>query len=205
MTMTPRQRVLAVLAKRQPDRIVTDYWTTPEFDAALKVHLGCDDDESLCRRLHIDRPLTVSPRPLRAHHQQDPEADRWGIRYQHIDYGSGAYDEVAHQPLASATSVQQVHDFVWPSPDDFDYSTVTESIERSDGYRAIRAGAYEPFLLYCKMRGLEQSYEDLILHPEIADAILGHLFDFHYEHNRRIFEAGGRGPANLTCVFGAAF
>ena len=41
--------------------------------------------------------------------------------------------------------------------------------------------------------------EDLALRPEIADAILGHVFDFHYEHHRRLFEAG-RGRIDLTWV-----
>jgi uroporphyrinogen decarboxylase len=44
---------------------------------------------------------------------------------------------------------------------------------------------------------MEQAYEDLIVSPEIADAIMGHLFDFHYELMRRIFEAGG-GKIDLT-------
>ena len=35
--------------------------------------------------------------------------------------------------------------------------------------------------------------------PAIADAILGHIFDFYYEHHRRIFEAG-QGRIDLTWV-----
>jgi uroporphyrinogen decarboxylase len=37
---------------------------------------------------------------------------------------------------------------------------------------------------------MEQAYEDLVVNPEIAAAALGRIFDFHYEYNRRIFEAG---------------
>jgi len=79
----------------------------------------------------------------------------------------------------------------WPEPDDFDYHNITEALARDDGSRLIHAGHYEPFLLYCNLRSMEQAYEDLVLNPEIADAALGHIFDFHYEHTRRIFEAGG--------------
>jgi len=39
----------------------------------------------------------------------------------------------------------------------------------------------------------------LILRPELADAVLGHIFDFHWEHHRRIFEAG-RGRIDTTWV-----
>ncbi len=39
----------------------------------------------------------------------------------------------------------------------------------------------------------------MILRPELADAVLGHIFDFHWEHHRRIFEAG-RGRIDTTWV-----
>ena len=32
---------------------------------------------------------------------------------------------------------------------------------------------------------------DLLTEPEIADAILGHLFDYHYRVNKRMFEIAG--------------
>jgi uroporphyrinogen decarboxylase len=49
------------------------------------------------------------------------------------------------------------------------------------------------------MRGLARAFEDLALRPDIADAVLGRLYDFHYEHHRRIFEAG-RGRIDTTWV-----
>ena len=76
---------------------------------------------------------------------------------------------------------------------------MTRAIEQDDGFRPIHAGCYEPFLLYGYLRGLQTSMEDLALRPEIADAILGRIFDFYYEHHRRIFEAGV-GRIDLTWV-----
>ena len=76
---------------------------------------------------------------------------------------------------------------------------VTAAVEEDDGYWPIHSGCYEPFLLYGYLRGLQQAMEDLLLRPDIADAMLGHLFDFHYEHHRRIFEAG-KGRIDLTWV-----
>ena len=69
-----------------------------------------------------------------------------------------------------------------------------------DQYYPIHCGEYEPFLIYARMRGLEQAYENLALSPDIADAILGRLFDFHYEWRRRMFEAAGKGRIDLCCV-----
>lgn len=189
MSMTPRQRWLALFNRQEPDRVPTDYWATPEFDARLKADLGIADDETLWRRLHIDHRRFFGPRALREHHPNDAQADLWGIRYEMIDYGTGAYREPVHHPLADVRSVAEVHAHRWPTTDDFDYSAVSEALDRDDGYRLRLGGYFEPFLLYGYMRGLEQAFEDLALNPEIADAILGHLFDFHYQNNAKIFEA----------------
>lgn len=189
--MTPRERVLSLLAGKQPDRIPTDYWATPEFDARLKADLDCPDSQTLWRKLDIDAAIGFEPRAIHAHHPDDPEADLWGVRTVPIDYGTGTYMEASSGPLEHATSPSDVHAFRWPSPDDFDYSAVTEAAKKHDQRHWVISGGFEPFLIYCRMRGMEQAYEDLLLHPDIADAIFGHLFEFYYEKNRRTFEAAG--------------
>jgi uroporphyrinogen decarboxylase len=190
--MTPRQRWLTLLEGGVPDRLPTDYWATAEFTSRLKSDLGLnsEDDEGLWRRLQIDRPRGVWPECRRPNHPDDPLANQWGIRHRAIDYGTGSYLEADTHPLAQVRSVNDVHRFRWPDPDEFDYSTIGESLRHDHTYRVIQAGHYEPFLLYCAMRGMEQAYEDLVLNPEIAAAALERIFDFHYEYNRRIFEAG---------------
>lgn len=190
---------MALLAGQPPDRIPTDYQATPEVTRRLLSDLGCKDEDALWRRLGIDKRKNVEPRWRRAHHPSNPQADLWGIRYRKADYGSGVYDEPWHHPLAHAETVDEVHAHAWPSPDDFDYGPVTAAVEESDGYWPIHAGCFEPFLLYGYLRGLQTAFEDLVLRPELAEAILGRIFEFHYEHHRRIFEAG-RGKIDLTWV-----
>jgi uroporphyrinogen decarboxylase len=199
MDMTPRRRWLAMLDDRPVDRIPTDYQATPEVTERLMRELGCADEESLWRKLHIDKRRFVESAWKRTHHPDDPQADMWGVRYRRIDYGSGAYDEPAHHPLAAVESVADVDAFLWPDPDDFDYHVISRTLDEDDGYRPIHSCCYEPFLLYGYLRGLERSFEDLLLRPELADAILGHICDFYYEHQRRCFEAG-RGRIDLTWV-----
>ncbi len=132
-SMTPRQRWLAILNGKTPDRVPTDLWCTDEVADRLKAELGCADDEALYQRLHIDRPYHIDapfgkpPRCKLAHHPDDPQANLWGLRFKPVDYGTGHYDEVAHNPLAGATSVADVERFRWPSADDFDYSSLEAS------------------------------------------------------------------------------
>ncbi|MFW6059044.1 MAG: uroporphyrinogen decarboxylase family protein [Phycisphaeraceae bacterium] len=192
-TLTPRQRWLALLEGKPVDRIPTDYWATREFDAKLKAHVGVADDEALWDQLEIDHPRQlrlgmVSPDP-----PADPDVDLWGVRHQRITYAGGVYLEVAPggRPLANATSAAEIRSYPLPSPDIYDYESIRRAAAEDDGYRPVRAGGFEPFLLYCKLRGLEQGFEDLLVNPEIADALLGRIFEFFYEHNRLILEAGG--------------
>ncbi|MBN2475720.1 MAG: hypothetical protein JXB62_13995 [Pirellulales bacterium] len=204
MEMTPRQRWLALLAGGFPDRVPTDYQATEEVTARLLKDLGCADEESLWRKLHIDGRRFVEPNWQRPDDGRASQADMWGVRFRRVDYGTGAYEQPVSHPLAEVESVAQVHAHRWPDPDEFDYARITQALQSDDGHRPIHAGCYEPFLLYGYLRGLQRALEDLALHPEIADAILGRIFDFHYEHHRRIFEAGrvaaGGGRIDLTWV-----
>jgi len=197
--MTPRERWLALLDGKSADRIPTDYQATEEVTARLLTDLDCADEEALFRRLHVDARRFVQPRWRHENHPDDPQADQWGIRYRRVDYGTGAYDEPVHHPLASVTTAADVHAHRWPDPEDFDYGCITEAVENDGGTRPIHCGCYEPFLLYGYLRGLQPAFEDLAANPDIADAILGHLFDFYFEHHRRAFEAG-RGSIDLTWV-----
>jgi uroporphyrinogen decarboxylase len=199
MEMTPRQRWLTLLDGRPADRIPTDYQATNEVTTRLLHDLKCQDERQLWQKLGVDKRRFVEPSWKLPHHPDDPSADMWGVHYRKADYGLGTYDEPCWHPLAQATSPADVHAHRWPDPDDFDYDPVRRAVDSHDGYDPIHAGHFEPFLLYGYMRGLQQALQDLLLDPDIADAILGRLFDFHYEHIRRIFEAGC-GRIDLTWV-----
>jgi uroporphyrinogen decarboxylase len=195
--LTPRQRWKGTFARQPIDRLATDYWFTAEFHRKLETAVGCEG-ESLLRKLRIDRPRSVGPRSLGRHSRRfGANADMWGIQRTLIQYGTGAYEEATHHPLAHVTSLREVDSYPWPRADDFDYTPVREALADDDQYRLIRGAGYEPFLLYCALRGMEQAYVDLIDNPDLVDAILGRIFNFYYAHNQRIFEAAGKGRLDL--------
>lgn len=195
--MTPRERWLALLAGKTPDRIPTDYQATPEVTARLLVDLDCPDEAALWRRLWVDKRLEVAPRWTPR--EPVPDRDMWGIGFRQVRYDGGSYAEATFHPLAGVETVADVHAHRWPDPDEFDYTPITAAVAADDGRYPLHAGCYEPFLLYGQLRGLQASFEDLALRPELADAILGHIFDFYHEHQRRIFAAGG-GRIDTTWV-----
>ncbi|MCE9613848.1 MAG: uroporphyrinogen decarboxylase family protein [Lentisphaerae bacterium] len=199
MSMTSRERWLALFNRQKPDRIPTDYWATNEVTERLQRELGCPTLRDLCNKLHIDRPDVIGANRTVTKHPVIPDADIWGMRYRPVDYGTGKYHEFAFHPLAEMTEVEQIHAFQWPSPDDHDFEAARRQFAEHDGRFPLLCGYYEPFLRYCAMRGIEQSMIDLVAEPDIADAILQHLFDYHYRLNARLFELG-QGRIDLTFV-----
>jgi uroporphyrinogen decarboxylase len=53
----------------------------------------------------------------------------------------------------------------------------------------ILGGCYEPFYVYCRLRGMEQALTDLALNPEVAEAALERIYYFHESVIRRTLEA----------------
>jgi uroporphyrinogen decarboxylase len=186
-SMSPRERWLAVLSRKTPDRVPMDYWSTPEATEKLMRHMGCSQESEVLERLHIDRPVTVSPRYAGPAVASD--ADAFGCRYRDMSYGTGVYRECVHHPLASFETLSELkRGYRWPDPDWWDYSAIASQIAGREGL-PVRGGGSEPFLLYKSLRGDEQAFVDLIEKPDIVHWCLDRLFDLAYEETRRIFEA----------------
>jgi len=185
-TMSPRERWLAVLQRRKPDRIPMDYWATEETSRLLRRHLGCRTTRQALKKLHVDFVVKVEPEysgPKLARRR-----DAFGCRFGFMDYGSGVYDECIHNPLASFRSVEEIErHYIWPSPDWWDYRGIARQL-RGWEMHPIRGGGSEPFLTYKNLRGQEQALIDLIDYPEIVHYCLGKLFDLAYENTVRIYE-----------------
>ena len=185
--MSPRERWLAVLQRRTPDRVPMDYWATEEATGKLLKHLGLSDVRQMCDRLHVDLPVTVSP--WYAGPAVAADADVFGCRFRDVRYGTGSYRECIDHPLADYSSVAEIErNYRWPSPDWWDYSVIPGQLAGLEQY-PVRGGGSEPFLTYKDLRGDEQAFVDLVENPEVAHYILGKLFDLAFENTRRIYEA----------------
>jgi hypothetical protein len=106
--MTSRERWLALLAGRPPDRIPCDYWGTEEVTQRLLVELGCASELELWERLSIDKLVHIGPTLPPA------KEDMWHIQSQYsvwhigtakVPYGNGlgVYEEAVTHPLAQPT------------------------------------------------------------------------------------------------------
>jgi uroporphyrinogen decarboxylase len=197
--MTPRERWLSLFAGERPDRIPTDYWATDEVTERLLRELRCADIEALYTRLCIDGVVHINPEPTRTHLPGDPQADIWGLRRKVINYGAGSYDEFANHPLADFTTVEELEAYPWPSPEDIDVERFRREIAAAPAHRIVRSGQYEPFLLYCALRGMELAMMDLLVDQEFVQTALDYIFRYHYAVHERAFELG-KGRIDITYV-----
>ena len=168
---------------------------TPEANAALKAHLGIDQDEMLLKRLGCDirrvegRYVGPSDRTGAAGVAAQGK-DFLGIVWKPVKHAFGTYNEIAFHPLAEATTVKEIEDYPWPSVDWFDFSHLSDEIDRvnrDERYCTMffAGGAFEtPWY----MRGMSRYLMDLMECPDIAEAINRHAADFYKKRALRTIE-----------------
>lgn len=194
--MTPRERWMAYFEGKLPDRVPCDYWGTGEITGRLKRDLGCATDRELWRRLGIDKCVFLGARHPRA------KEDTWhlpslfslfGIETRPIVYGDGigVYDEVANPPLANTETIAEIDAAPWPDPRDFDYAGLRRECAEYFPEYPVLGTAYEPFYLYCRLRGMERALEDIAGNPDFVDALMGRIHGLFEAVVRNSIEAAG--------------
>ena len=160
------------------------------LDALLRREKGVDLDTFLRSVIDI--------RDVEPHYIGPPLAlgeDMWGVRRTPISYGVSSYDEIAYYPLAHAASLRDLERHRWPSITWFDYAALGDSIEaaQSDGEHCLMIRNGNIFETTWYMRGFEQIFLDLVLNPELAEAMMQRVTDFYIAHFTRMLEvADGR-------------
>ena len=181
--MTPRERWKAVLSGKRPDHVPCDYSGTDEVTQRLLTELRCDSERQLWERLGVDKCIQLTPKHPQAKEDTWHMQSLWsvwhiGVRTVAYGDGLGVYEESISNPLAGAESAADVEQFDWPDPAAWDFSQMQASCEEWRDY-PLSGGCYEPFYLYCHLRGREQAMADLVVNPAIAEAALERIFYIH--------------------------
>jgi uroporphyrinogen decarboxylase len=211
--MTRRERVLAALEHREPDRVPMHMTITVNAYNNLKAYLGLDIDEEPKVGRWTGVPIHPQvadafgldiirlPNPLAKGKNRpqltDPEAafiDEWHCQWYKVARPGGSfYYEIVDPPLADAT-VDDLDDFPWPEPED-----VMEGAEEQ--FREIRentdlaimtkiGGAV--FELATYMRGMQQWYTDLALNPEFATALMARIAEIQAQRDINALKVVGQ-------------
>lgn len=199
-SMTPRERVKAVFARAEPDRIPIDYYSNPGLEARLLDHfkLGPDDLEGLRQALSVDFRYVNPPYAGPKLHPDIPErgvkTDVWGIHRKWVEHDSGGYWDYVDFPLQEATEAE-VARWPMPSPDDYDYSVVPALCEKYRDYALGlgSAGCADVMNSNGMLRGTEQCYMDLALDEPAGLLLAKRRTDIQLEWMARTLEkAAGR-------------
>lgn len=192
--MTARERWQAVLSGESPDKIPVDWWATPEVEADIRSHLGCDDIWDVFNKLHVDKLISADPDYVGP--VLESGTDWFGCRFIDVAYEHGKYRECIFHPLARYETVEQIEsDYRWPDPDWFDFGGMPAKLKGREDY-PVKGPNSEPFYQYKYLRGEEQAFVDLILNPELTEYILEKLFIYESTMILRSLEVL---PGRITC------
>lgn len=220
--MTSKERILAAVNHQPVDRIPTDMWATPEVQENLFDHFnisigkesqndvigllggylsrGVEAVLLLWEKLGVDGIIDVRPS-----YTGDKRLTRdgifyteWGFGYKEINYGRGVYQEQVVYPLRGISTIQELEDFSWPNPDDYDYDGLPAIIDQCGG-RAISCGYHAVFTFHQYLRGLELNLLDPLILPEFTKVLIQKICDFFVEYHERCFKAS-KGRIDFTQV-----
>ena len=216
--LTPRERWLGLWAGDA--HLLCDYWATSEVTDRLCKELECAGERALWERLGIDKLVRLGPTHRLTKEDNwhiDSQWSAWHVGVTTIPYGDGigTYEEVVTNPLANAETVADVERFDWPDPAAWDAEGMRAKCEAWQPY-PILAGCYEPFYLYCHLRGMEQALADLAINRAMAEAALERIYYIHESIIRRtlvaaqglidfIYVAEDLGTQNTLLMSPAAF
>jgi uroporphyrinogen decarboxylase len=203
--MTSRERALKAINFEEPDRIPIDNWMVPEIKKRCMDYWGCENEEELLAFLGVDVRDNYGPSYVGQEFKKFDDgtvADLWGVRRKIVTYGKGTFHEgtfkeVAWSPLEHMTGVEEINAYkAWPTPDWWDYSKVKdecaywhpEYFVLNKGDRLDRTAQLKPMMY---LRGIQQTFIDLAVNPDIVECIRDHVVNYFLEYNPKVFEAGG--------------
>ncbi len=201
--MDSRERVFLALKHQEPDRVPRDFWATTETYQKLCRRLELPDATAVLDHFDIDLRYIEGPRyigPKLLVHPDGSENDIWGVPRIRQGTGSGetaqSYKSVTRFPLAKITDRCQLDDYeFWPSPDWFDYSPVQAEAKavrergRVAAFMGDRLNRFAQLKPAMYLRGIDQGLLDMLIEPEIFEAITDRLRKFYNEYLTRILEA----------------
>lgn len=202
--MNHRERVLAALNHQEPDRCPMQISFTPEFADRLKEDLnlkgkglhnphGGGNTYELERALGEDMLLTSVGWANAYYQPGDRYTDEWGIGWKSHPYttpfGVGHYTEIERHPLADARAIAS---YAPPDPDRPElYADAADVLNNfKDEYWIVGVTVTTIFETAWALRGYARLMTDLVLDPELADAILEIPYQYHLAAAKRLAGMG---------------
>ena len=215
--MTSRERVTLALNHQEPDRVPIDLGsiastirTVDAYDR-LKNYLGlaldkkirhfADEhiipDEEILRALHVDTyylRMNVPKSWQRVRLDKYTVVDEWEVPWYKAP--GSFYTFPASHPMKTA-GMEEVEKFPWPDPNELSRfeglrERARQLFERTD-YALVAEGTtgVGVFDMSWHLRGMENIFLDMMIHPDFTEALFQRLTDFYVAVYRNYMQAIG--------------
>lgn len=204
MAWTSRERVVAAIEHREPDRVPIDITPLYDFYINLKAYLNLDIQEVVKPSFHMEvipHPEVLgvlgaditsvkleSPVKPRTEPRSDGlSADPWGILYRKVQNPTGSYMEAVYHPLADLKETD-LDTYPFPNPQELVDYEATESRARvlfEDTDLALLGRFGGPIVeVALNLMGFEKWLLCTAAKPELAGALLDKITDIQIELDR---------------------
>jgi len=171
--MTSRERVLAAIDHREPDRLPITFDAEPEVIQALQKHFGVATPDAVWKALNVDTRLVgVSHHSPHIRQEGGVTFDFWGNGQTPQPYSGGTYMEYTHFPLAPMTSMDEIESYAWPRADEFTCEALRACRAANPDAAIIAHITHGAYFKATHLRGMEAFMLDLGLQPDFARAIM---------------------------------
>lgn len=200
MTSIHRERVLTAMNHERPDRVPLFYRDVPEVEERLLRDLNMKSRDDLLEYLDIDfrwvGPEYVGPALDDA--ATGLRRDIWGVEYKYVNFSeTSGYWEVVGNPLAKCNDPAELDNYPWPKLEWFDFSTLAAQVAAYDDYAIMTNPSFSsPSILQSPIQTLlgdEKAFMDIVLNPELFEAMIKYILDFQLPFiDKMLGAAGGR-------------
>jgi len=169
--LSSHERVLRAIEHQETDRLPRDFGAEgPVVEGMVRI-LGLDNASMLREHLKVDMVYV-------------------GIGYKHSNEGRNVFGAARHiNPLAEATTVDEIEAYPWPDPACADMESFRKSViaARKTGKAVVASSWGSIFGESYRLMGMEGILTAMSLYPEMAAALIKQLTDFFLEVERRAF------------------
>ena len=217
--MSSRDRVMAALNHREPDRVPIDigggYSTSISVEGyeRLKQYLGItkpsealDDifriarvDTEVMRRLGSDcfpvvcgSPSNWTPPPS----APDQFIDLWGVKWKRVQYSEGCYYMELHESPLARARLKDLDDYPWPDPSDPGFTDglreEVKTIYHETDYALMADSGFKSIWEQAFfLRGYQQLLLDLVRNPDFVSAFFSKILEINLVATARFLDEVG--------------
>jgi uroporphyrinogen decarboxylase len=215
--MNSRERLIAALNHREPDRVPIDLGGTPTSTISIKAlenlknHLGLKGktrlmssifltaypDDEIIKRFGVDVRLITANPPAHFEFQITPDGkivDEWGVVYQKHEEAQTHFVVEHAAPFRQVTQKEEIERHPWPDPADPSRYRGLKQIAKK--YREAGFGVIvnTPLMVMTQtewMRGLEQFMMDTVLNPSLLEYMMDRILEIQMEMSRLLLQEVG--------------